>query len=106
MRSEWSVDSRLAESCRTEAMDLEVTVSPPLVFGVYFALVFLAQTSPSSRSLPSLPQTFASSLEIIYNCSAYGDHKASLYSKALSWENLPATSTNQSKNFRISVFLG
>ena len=51
-------------------MGLEVTISPLLVFSLNLALVFLAQTSSSSGSLPSLPQTFPSSLKIIYNCSA------------------------------------
>ncbi len=64
LRSKRSVGSRPAQSRRTPPMGLEIAVSPILVFRVDRSLVFLAQTSSSSRSLPSLSQACSSSLEL------------------------------------------
>ena len=65
LRSRRSVRSRPAQSCRTEAMGLEVTISPLLVFSLNLALVFLAQTyillwlaTIITANVPKLPRNY------------------------------------------------
>ncbi|MDZ4877273.1 MAG: hypothetical protein CLLPBCKN_006708 [Chroococcidiopsis cubana SAG 39.79] len=73
LRSKRPVDSRPAQSSRTQAMGLEVAISPLLVFGIAVSLVNrsagiikLSLATIITVNAPNLPK-------IIYNCSAVNE---------------------------------